>query len=171
MSEALALDRGDVDLHEGIITIRRSKFGKSRLVPVHASTCEALRGYARVRDRILHVVATAAFFVSERGTRIPQDTARYTFARVCQKNGLRAQTQGYRDGHGPRLHDMRHRFAVKTLVDWYRTGLDVEREIPKLATYLGHTRLSHTYWYIEAVPELLELATKRLMVAGKGVGS
>ena len=93
MSEALALDRGDVDLHDGIITIRRAKFGKSRLVPVQASTCEALRVYARVRDRILHVVVTAAFFVSERGTRIKQDTARYNFAKVCQKNGLRAQTR------------------------------------------------------------------------------
>ena len=76
--------------------------------------------------------------------------------------GLRPAVKGCRHGHGPRLHDMRHRFAARTLVDWYRAGLNVEREIPKLATYLGHVHVDDTYWYIEAVPELLELATRRL---------
>ena len=87
---------------------------------------------------------------------------RYNFAKVSREVGLRSPVKGRRHGHGPRLHDMRHRFAVRTLVDWYRGGIDVERELPKLATYLGHVHVNDTYWYIEAVPELLELATRRL---------
>ena len=87
---------------------------------------------------------------------------RYNFAKVSREVGLRPPVKGCRHGHGPRLHDMRHRFAARTLVDWYRAGVDVEREIPKLATYLGHVHVNDTYWYIEAVPELLELATRRL---------
>jgi integrase/recombinase XerD len=88
--------------------------------------------------------------------------ARYNFAKVSREVGLRAPAGGRRHGRGPRLHDMRHRFAVSTLLRWYRTGLDVEREIPKLATYLGHVHVNETYWYLEAVPELLELAARRL---------
>ena len=160
MSEALALDRGDVDLDEGVLTIRRTKFGKSRIVPVHASTRKALKSYAEQTARILPSVATTAFFVSERGTRITEWTARYTFAKISQKIGLRVPSKGH--GRGPRLHDMRHRFAAKTLINWYRAGLDVEREIPKLSTYLGHRHVNDTYWYLEAVPELLKLATERV---------
>jgi len=160
INEALHLDRGDVDLLDGILTIRRTKFGKSRLVPVHASTRKALNSYAQTRDRILPRLVTPAFFVTDRGTRVTESTARYTFAKVSQKIGLRAVAGGH--GRGPRLHDMRHRFAVRTLVNWYRAGLDVEREIPKLATYLGHVHVNDTYWYLEAVPELLQLATERL---------
>ncbi len=163
LSEGLALDRSDVDLDQGILTVRRAKFGKSRLVPLHASTREALESYAAQRDRILRRVETPAFFVSEHGRRITQWSARYNFARVSQQIGLRQPVGDYRHGHGPRLHDLRHRFAVRTLIEWYRTGLDVEREIPKLATYLGHVHVNDTYWYIEAVPELLQLATERLM--------
>jgi len=163
MSEGLALDRGDVDLEEGILTVRRTKFGKSRLVPLHASTREALARYAAQRDGLLRRVETAAFFASEHGRRITQWSARYHFARVSQQIGLRPPAAGHRHGHGPRLHDLRHRFAVRTLIGWYRMGLDVEREIPKLATYLGHVHVNDTYWYIEAVPELLQLATERLM--------
>lgn len=87
---------------------------------------------------------------------------RYNFAQVSRTVGLREATPGRRHGHGPRLHDLRHRFAARTLVDWYQTGVDVERELPKLATYLGHVHVNDTYWYIEAIPELLELATRRL---------
>ena len=94
-------------------------------------------------------------------TRVMGWSARYNFAKVSREVGLRAPTAG-RHGRGPRLHDMRHRFAVCTLLRWYRAGLDVEREIPKLATYLGHVHANETYWYIEAVPELLELAARRL---------
>lgn len=163
MSEGIALDRNDVDLDDGILTIRRSKFGKSRLVPVHRSTCIALQRYAEERDRILRRTTTCAFFVAEHGTRITKWSTAYNFAKVSQRIGLRAPQRGRRHGRGPRLHDLRHRFAVRTLIDWYRTGFDVEREIPKLATYLGHVHVNDTYWYIEAVPELLLLATDRLM--------
>ena len=92
--------------------------------------------------------------------RVP--VAEYYFAKVSREIGLRPATTGGRRGRGPRLHDLRHRFAVRTLLGWYRAGIDVEREMPKLTTYLGHTHVYVTYWYIEAVPELLELAARRL---------
>ena len=134
VNEALGLDRQDVDLTLGILHIRRTKFGKSRYVPVHPSTGEALKKYAQARDRIVPARHTPPFFISERGSRITEWTARYTFAKLSH-----------------------------TLVQWYRAGLDVERELPKLATYLGHVHINDTYWYLEAVPELLQLATDRLM--------
>ena len=162
ISEVLALDREDVDLAEGILRIRRTKFGKSRLVAVHDSTRQVLADYARERDRVVRRPATAAFFLSEGGDRVTGCAARYNFAKVSREVGLRAPAGGRRHGRGPRLHDMRHRFAVSTLLRWYRAGLDVEREIPKLATYLGHVHVNETYWYLEAVPELLELAARRL---------
>ncbi len=168
-SEALALDRQDVDLEEGILNIRRTKFRKSRLVPVHTSTLDTLRRYADSRDSTLPRLATTALFVSQRGVRITKWSACRTFAKVSRQIGLRAPTEGDRHGHGPRLHDMRHRFATKTLVAWYQAGLDVERELPKLATYLGHAHVNDTYWYLEAVPELLQLATARLMDKRKEV--
>jgi integrase/recombinase XerD len=161
VSEVVALDREDVDLDEGILRIRRTKFGKSRLVAVHDSTRQVLADYARERDRIVHRRAAPAFFLSEGGDRVTACAARFNFAKVSREVGLRAPTAG-RHGRGPRLHDMRHRFAVCTLLRWYRAGLDVEREIPKLATYLGHVHVNETYWYLEAVPELLELAARRL---------
>lgn len=171
VSEALKLDRNDVDLQEGILTIRRTKFGKSRLVPLHPSSRDALEGYAKRRDGILPGRSTPAFFVSDRGTRITEWSARYTFAKVSRQIGLRASAGGQRHGRGPRLHDMRHRFAARTLIDWYRAGVDVEREIPKLATYLGHVHVNDTYWYIEGVPELLQLATERLVDTHEEAGS
>jgi integrase/recombinase XerD len=161
VNEALGLDRDDVDLEHGIITIRRTKFGKSRHVPVHLSTVAALKKYARNRDRIFRALSISCFFVSDRGTRITDCMARYTFAKLSQQLGLRSAAKGH--GRGPRIHDMRHRFAARTLINWYRAGLDVERELPKLATYLGHVHINETYWYLEAVPELLQLATDRLI--------
>jgi len=171
VSEALSLDRTDVDLEARVLTLRRTKFGKTRLVPVHPSTCDALRAYGHDRDQIVRASFTAGFFVSEHGTRISGCATRSTFAKVSREIGLRAPAQGQRRGHGPRLHDMRHRFAVKTLIDWYRAGLDIEVEIPKLATYLGHVHVHDTYWYLEAVPELLALATQRLLDQHEEVGS
>ena len=161
VNEALGLDRTDVDLDRGILYIRRTKFGKSRYVPVHPTTVEALKKYATARDRIFPAPLTPAFFLSERGRRITDCMARYTFAKLSQQVGLRVSSKGH--GRGPRLHDMRHRFAARTLIQWYRAGLDVERELPKLATYLGHVHVNDTYWYLEAVPELLQLATDRLI--------
>lgn len=166
ISEALMLDDADVALDRNLVTIRRTKFGKSRIVPVHQSTTDALTRYAEARDRLLPKRSTPAFFVSERGTRLAGDNTRHTFVIVSRRAGLRAApTTGCRHGHGPRLHDMRHRFAASTLVAWYRAGKAVERELPKLATYLGHVHVNETYWYLEAVPELLQLAAARVVGA------
>lgn len=162
MSEAVALDRRDVDLEEGIVTIRRTKFGKTRMVPLHESTSVALRSYGVARNHLFRAMTTPAFFVSERGTRVTIWSTEYNFAWASRHAGLRGPVQGHRHGWGPRIHDLRHRFAVKTLVEWYRAGLDAEREMPKLSAYLGHVHVADTYWYIEAVPELLHLATERL---------
>jgi len=169
ISEAVALDRGDVDLDEGIVTIRRTKFGKTRMVPLHASTGYALRKYGAARDRLFRAATTPAFFLSERGRRVTTWSTRYNFAWASRHAGLRGPIEGDRHGHGPRIHDLRHGFAVKTLVAWYRAGLDAEREMPKLSAYLGHVHVADTYWYIEAVPELLRLATERLERCGKEV--
>jgi len=171
VSEALKLDRTDVDLQEGILTIQRTKFGKSRLVPLHPSSGEALADYSGRRNAIFSAPSTQAFFVSDDGTRVTGWSARRTFATVSRQIGLRAPSGNQRHGRGPRLHDMRHRFAARTLIDWYRTGVDVEREMPKLATYLGHVHVNDTYWYIEGVPELLQLATERLAALHQEVGS
>jgi integrase len=161
-SEALHLDRHDVDLETGLLTIRRTKFGKSRWVPIHASTTDALARYVATRQHHVPQVHTSAFFVSEYGTRLTGDNVRHTFALVSRRIGLRTPPPGRRHGCGPRLHDLRHRFAATTLIRWYRAGRDVERELPKLATYLGHVHVNETYWYLEAVPELLHLAATRL---------
>ena len=161
VNEALSLNRQDVELDLGILHIRRTKFGKSRYVPVHPSTVDALKKYAAARERIFPAPPTPAFFLSECGRRITEWMARYTFAKLSQQIGMRAPAKGH--GRGPRIHDMRHRFAAYTLINWYRAGLDVERELPKLATYLGHVHVNDTYWYLQAVPELLQLATERLM--------
>jgi integrase len=163
ISEVVALNRDDVDLETGILSIHRTKFGKSRMVPIHTSTNDALKKYVELRDKLIPVTITRAFFISdERRKRITGWSTRYNFARASRDAGLRAPVEGYRHGHGPRIHDMRHRFAVKTMLNWYRAGLDVAREIPKLSTYLGHVHVNDTYWYFEAVPELLQLATERL---------
>jgi integrase len=162
ISEAVALDRGDVDLREGLLTIRDTKFGKTRLVPVSESTVAALRRYANRRDRALPALTTPAFFVSERGRRVTDWATRYNFAKASRAAGLRVPAEGFRLGHGPRVHDLRHSFAARTMVDWYRAGVDVERELPKLSAYLGHAHVNDTYWYIEAVPELLRLASERV---------
>jgi integrase len=163
LGEALALDDGDADLEDGVLAIRKGKFGKSRFVPLHESVRVALVRYAEIRDRVLPRRPVAAFFVTERGTRIRHAMAEWTFAKVSAAIGLRAPAPPDCNGHGPRLHDMRHRFAAARLLAWYRAGADVERELPKLATYLGHVHVRHSYWYLEAVPELLQLATERLI--------
>jgi integrase len=167
-SEVVALDDADLDGHEATLRIRRTKFGKSRLVPVHASTMAALATYQTIRDRIVRQRVDDALFVSERGIRITQNAAEYTFARVSAQIGVRPRFRAHRLGRGfPRLHDLRHRFAIRTLVDGYRGGGAVDPLLPVLATYLGHVHVQDTYWYLEAVPELLQLATERLSDAGK----
>jgi len=162
MSEPIALDRDHVDLTRGILTIRRTKFGKSRIIPIHASTLEALQRYAELRDRLCPRTQTQSFFISERGTRLNVRTVRRTFVHLSRQIGLR----GPDASRGPRLHDLRHGFAVETLIRWYRSGVDVEQHLPELSTYLGHTSVACTYWYITAVPKLLRLATLRLEKKG-----
>jgi integrase len=160
MSEPIALDRDNVDLTRGILTVRGAKFGNSRIVPVHASTLEALRRYHGLRDRICP--RAKSFFASEGGARLTVWIVRWTFVRLSRQIGLRGQAES----HGPRLHDLRHRFAVQTLLGWYRAGLNVEQHLPELSAYLGHAHVNDTYWYISAVPELLQLAT--LLLEDKG---
>jgi integrase len=159
-SEALALDRGDVDLDAGILTIRRTKCRKTRLVPVHETTRDQLQRYAHRRDQVHRVPRSDAFLVSERGLRLVQASVQHTFVVVSRQIGLRVPARSH--GHGPRLHDLRHRLAVATLVRWYRADVDVDARLPILSTYLGHTKVSDTYWYLSAVPELVCLAMARI---------
>ncbi len=161
VSEALSLDAEDIDLDTGVLTLRRGKFGKARLLPVSGCTKVRLANYAKERDRLLGA-PSEAFFVTDRGERLTDCGARYNFAAVCQSIGLRPVQKFNKHGRGPRIHDLRHTFAVRTLVNWYRTSKDPAREMIKLTTYLGHADPAHTYWYIEAVPELLDLASRRL---------
>jgi integrase/recombinase XerD len=169
-SEVVGLNDGDLDRREATLSIRRTKFGKSRLVPLHASTMDALASYQAIRNRVVPHRPPDVLFISERGVRITQNAAEYTFARVSAQIGLRRPFRGHRLGHGPRLHDLRHRFAIRTLVEGYRAGRAVDPLLPVLATYLGHVHVHDTYWYLEAVPELLQLATERL-VDGDKVGA
>lgn len=166
--EALAIDVHDADLTNGILAIRKTKFGKSRFVPVDDSTRAALAHYAQRSDELCPRRGTGAFLISERGTRLKQCAASRTFARLSCIIGLRTEVEGRRIGRGPRLMDFRHTFATWRLVEWYREGLNVEREISKLATYLGHVNISNTYWYIEAIPELLQLATEQFTIKQSG---
>jgi integrase len=169
-NEVLALARSDVDLQNGILHIRESKFGKSRFVPIHDSTNAALACYAKRRNGLDLQRQTDAFFVTERGLPLLPLAVRRTFGKMSLAAGLRSGGTGQRIGRGPRLQDFRHTFATRRLIDWYRAGLDVERELPKLSTYLGHSDVTHTYWYISADPELLQLAQKFLCGRRPGGG-
>ena len=160
VGEAVRLDDRDVDVEAAVLQVRYAKNRKSRVIPITACTAERLGACRAERNRILGAGAIP-FFVSESGRRLTTHTARYNFAQVCQQIGLRQRRPFRRNGRGPRLHDMRHSMAVKTMLDWYRKGLDPDREMYKLSTYLGHANPIDTYWYIEAVPELLRLASKR----------
>jgi integrase len=156
--EARALNREDVDLAHGVLTIRKTKFGKSRLVPIHATTKKALARYARRRDKRHPHPRDPAFFLSCRGGRFHKSTILSAFGRLCRKAGLVGTPSRAR----PSLHALRHRFAVTTLRKWYRAGLDVGPRMPVLSTFLGHTLISNTYWYLTAEPELMRLAGARL---------
>lgn len=158
ISEAIQLDQTDVDLSHDVLLIRRTKFDKSRYVPIHPSTQDALDRYRRRRDQIYPRPQTPSFFLSEQGNRLGEFSVRATFVKLSHQIGLRNPG----DSHGPRLHDLRHRFAVRTLLLWYRSDIDAERHLPQLATYLGHAHVNDTYWYLTAVPELLRCASLRL---------
>jgi integrase len=160
INEALQLDDHDADLEAGVITVRRGKNGRARFVPITASVVDRLSIYRHERVRLLGASA-GAFFRTDDGRRLSEGNARYNFAVVSQAIGLREPQRFCRTGRGPRIHDLRHTFAVRTIIAWYRKGLDPDREMSKLSTYLGHARPEDTYWYIEAVPELLRLASER----------
>jgi integrase len=157
ISEALNLRSEDVDLAAGLLIVRGAKFGKSRLIPIHISTQKVFSEYVRCRDHAF-VGDLSYFFISKRGNRLDGAEVRRTFYALSRQIGLRSLTAS----HGPRLHDFRHRFAVKALLHWYRSGQDVERRLPVLSTYLGHVHVSDTYWYLSACPELMGLAVERL---------
>jgi integrase len=156
--EAMALDRTDVDLSEGELTIRSSKLGKSRLVPLHPTTTAALVRYAGCRDQLCPRPVTQAFFLSGAGTRLNHTNASTTFAGVLAAAGITAGA-GIRR---PRLYDLRHSFAVATLARWHAEGADAQARLPVLSTYLGHVKPSSTYWYLQAAPDLLAAAAARL---------
>lgn len=157
VSESVALDISDVDLAQNILTVRQTKFGKSRLIPLHSSTADKLEEYSQLRARLFPREKNPSFFLSEKGLRLTHWIVRWTFIKLSHEIGFRAPDER----HGPRIHDLRHTFAVKTLIRWYQRDIDVERHMPELTTYLGHAHVNHTYWYISAVPELLSLASLR----------
>ena len=162
INEALNLNEEDVDLEEGVLTIKRGKNGKARLVPVSACTGNALRAYQTERARLLGASPfPSPFFLIETGERLTDCCLRYNFARVCQHLGLREVQRYFNNGRGPRIHDLRHTFAVRTLLNSYRTNRNPDEEMHKSGVFLGHSEPENTYWYIEAVPELLQLASRR----------
>jgi integrase/recombinase XerD len=158
ISEALNLDRLDVEFAKSMLIVRKTKFGKTRLVPLHSSTVAVLAKYAKMRDKLFPRPPSSRFFLNDDGRQLSYTAVRTKFAEVSIRVGVRRPDDGVR----PRLHDLRHRFAVTTLIRWYRQQQDVDRLLPFLSTYLGHVRVSSTYWYLSIEPELMGAATRRL---------
>jgi integrase len=158
LGEAIGLDLEDVDMEQGILKLRLTKSNKIRMVPIHATTLVKLCQYRWLRDQTFPKSKCPSFLLSEQDTRLTVWAVRRWFIILSRQIGLRRPS----DHHGPRIHDLRHRFVIKTLCKWYRTGQDVECHLPELSTYIGHGHVRDTYWYISATPELLLLATKRL---------
>ena len=156
--EAVALDCDDFDPVEGVITVRAGKFGKARELALHPSTVDALGAYLRRRDRPRSAPADQALLVSTVGRRLPMSGVEGTFRRLVRRAGITPRSAACR----PRIHDVRHSFAVGALLDAYRTGEPVGPRVVALSTYLGHGHPSHTYWYLHAAPELMALAAQRL---------
>ena len=158
IGEALGLERQDVNLRDGALHVRAAKQRKQRELALHQTTTEAMRDYARLRDRHRPQPETRAFFVSHRGRGLSYEAFSQNFTRLIRQVGLEGEGARAR----PRPHDLRHTFAVRTLLNWYRDGAEVERELPLLSTYLGHVQPASTYWYLQAAPELLQLIGQRL---------
>jgi integrase len=152
-SEVRGLDRADVDLAQGVLHIRNTKFDKSRRLPLHPSTTVVLAAYADARDRYFGVIACPAFFPTIWRTHFASVTLHQSFREACERAGICRK-----QGPGPRFHDLRHTFAVRRLADWYREGADVQAMLPALATYMGHGHYTDTAWYLTATAELLGLA-------------
>lgn len=168
VSEALNLRCDHIDWATGVLTVHETKFGKSRIVPLHSSTIAVFADYARRRHEFLSKYRYGPvpfFFVSRWGRRIQSTCLDRMFWELSQVIGLRAQY----GGHGPRLHDLRHRFAVETLLRWYRGGCDIDRQMYVLSTYLGHTEPSRTYWYLSCTPELMGAAGRLLERRWEGI--
>lgn len=158
VGEAIALDRGDLDFTNSLLFVRHGKFGKSRELPLHSSAVDALRDYLRRCDRPHSAASTPALFVSTAGTRLRYCNVHWTFRLLVRRAGLMPRSASCR----PRLHDLRHAFAVRTVLDAYQDGADAAARLPLLSTYLGHVDPGHTYWYLSAAPELLASAGGRL---------
>jgi integrase len=158
IGEAIALDTSDFDDKQGVLTVRFGKFGKARLLPLHPSAAAGLRQYLQTRNRLRPIPVSDALFISLAGTRLSYNRVHRTFKRLTQQAGLTARSATCR----PRIHDLRHSFAVASLLDAYRRGDDVQALLPRLSTYLGHADPKHTFWYLSAAPELLALAGDRL---------
>ncbi len=159
LGEARNLELQDVDLEAGVLTVRNAKFGKTRLVPLHASTCKVLAEYIARRERHWAGRPVSAYlFVSSWGNRLDGAQIHRAFYALSRQIGLR----GASDHHGPRLQDLRHRFATNTLVNWYRSEQEPERRLPLLSAYLGHVHVADTQWYLEGAPELMREAMRRL---------
>ena len=157
LGEALWLDRADVDLTDGALHVRAGQT-KQREVPLHRTATAALREYARQREHRWLVTQSPAFFLNTRGTRLARRQFNHHFAQLIAEIGL----EGAGERARPRPHDLRHTMAVRTLVDWHHAGEDVDRRMPELSTFLGHVNPESTYWYLEAVPELMALISRRL---------
>jgi integrase/recombinase XerD len=157
IGEALALDRGDLDAHDAILTVT-GKNNLTRLVPLHPTTVAMLGEYAARRDRLCPLPVSPGFFLTRSGRRVQQHGVQQSFAQVVVAAGIRTPPGRRR----PRIHDLRHTFAVNVLVGWYRDGLDVPARLPVLSAFLGHSGPEATYWYLQATPELLALAAQRL---------
>jgi integrase len=158
VSEALKLTRLDVDWDQGVLTIRMTKFRKSRLVPIHPSTALAMREYAKLRDRFHPLPETDSFFVATQGKALSYSTAENTFIRYLRPQLSWSPKNG---GRAPRIHDLRHTFACRRLLQWYKQGVNIDHSIAALATYLGHVEVRDTYWYLTGVPELFALVGAR----------
>lgn len=158
VGEAIRLDRADLDGEDGVLTIRDTKFGKSREIPLHPSTVEALAAYSGLRDRLCPRPTTPSLFISTAGTRLIYKNVHHKWLDLVSRAGLEPRSRRCR----PRPHDLRHRFAVTTQLGWYRDGANVEARLPQLSTYLGHVAPRGTYWYLHAAPELLALAAQQL---------
>ena len=163
VGEVIRLDRADLCSAEARLLIHESKFGKSRIVPLHPSVLDALQRYASLRDAVHPRPTTASFFVSSRGNRMLYQTVHTVFRNLCDGAEIGADALSR-----PRIHDLRHTFAIRTLIGWYRAGEDVEARLPVLSTYLGHRDPRGTYWYLSAAPELLALAASRMEAATTG---
>ncbi|MDP2857584.1 MAG: tyrosine-type recombinase/integrase [Bacillota bacterium] len=158
ISEALRLTSAYVDLREGRLTVVATKFHKSRLLPLHATAIEMLDSYARHRQLYLPRTTSTSFFLTERGTRLKYHKTILTFIDLRKRLGWSERARP------PRIHDLRHTFAVRTLLRWYEEGQPIGNKVASLATYLGHVKVSDTYWYLSAVPELLAAASSRFEV-------